>query len=189
MAHRDPRQAIIEYLDRPAGELVWQSPLSTNGWRSSLREPGGEDADPDSVRFIKERAAPGHQLHFVRFATRAGSERALVIEVVQQSAGQWEVRGNAGGGHGDPPRSQPWVNFAAWGWPRFFCGGGRVIGAGSERARRARLGFTNGTMLEDSVEEGTVLFMTDDPVQLPATVEIRDEAGVTLARYQEFHGL
>ncbi len=89
----------------------------------------------------------GNQLHFVRFNTRTGEQRRSVIGVVRQPDGQWGVRGCAGGGGGDPVRDHPWINFGAWGWTSFFCGGGRVIGVDSERAARARLRFADGMTL------------------------------------------
>jgi hypothetical protein len=99
------------------------------------------------------------------------------------------VRGRAGGGDHDPPRDHPWINFGAWGWPRSFCGGGRVIGTDSELAARARLQFADGTTLEDTVDVGVVLFLTDDPIRLPATVAITDLAGSVLATYEAFGSL
>lgn len=94
----------------------------------------------------------------------------------------------AGGGGDDPARDHPWINFGAWGWPRSFSGGGSVIGVNSERAARARLRFADGTRLEDSVDSGVVLFMTDAPVRLPVTVEILDGAGSMLTTYEAFEG-
>jgi len=186
MGYPDPKKAIIDRLAAPPGHLISQSPPSPGGLQSSIRGPGGEDADPDTMQFVKERGGPGRQLHYVRFSTRAGDRRRFVVGVVQQQNGQWEVRGCAGGGDGDPPRDQPWINFGAWGWPRFFCGGGTVIGTNSERAARARLLFANGTTLEDAVDAGIVLFMTEAPVRLPATVEILDGSGSVLTTYEAF---
>jgi hypothetical protein len=96
------------------------------------------------------------------------------------------MRGCAGGAGGDPARAHPWIDFGAWGWPQFFCGGGKVIGAGSERARQARLRFANGTTLEDTIDAGIVLFITEVPVQMPVTVEILDGTGAMLTTYQAF---
>ena len=83
-------------------------------------------------------------------------------------------------------RRHPWISFGAWGWPRFFCGGGKVIGADSERATHARLRFADGTTLEDSIDEGVALFMTDGPVKMPVTVEILDRTGAMLTTYEAF---
>jgi len=189
MSHPDPKQAIIDRLAAPPGRLISQSTPTAGGWQSSTRGPGGEDADPDSVEFVKERGGRGHQLHFVRFRTKAGDQRQFVVGVVQEADGRWEVRGRAGGGGSDPPRGLPWINFGAWGWPRFFCGGGRVIGKDSERAAQARLRFSDGTTLEDTIDADVVLFMAKDPVRLPATVEIMDETGSVMTTYEAFKGL
>ena len=188
MPSSDERRAIIEWLSAPLGPLISQGPPSSGGWRSSIHGSGGEDADPGSIGFIKERAVPGHQLHFVRFNTRWGQQRQFVVGVVLQADGQWEVRGCAGGGGGDPPRDHPWINFGAWGWPRFFCGGGRVIGVDAERAVRASLRFADGLSLDDSVDGGVVLFMSESSVRLPATVEIVDGTGSVLTSYEAFKG-
>jgi hypothetical protein len=61
-----------------------------------------------------------------------------------------------------------------------------VIGTNSERAARARLLFADGTILEDAVDAGIVLFMTEAPVRLPATVEILDGTGSVLTTYEAF---
>jgi len=61
-------------------------------------------------------------------------------------------------------------------------------GVNSERAARARLRFADGTRLEDSVDSGVVLFMTDAPVRLPVTVEILDGAGSMLTTCEAFEG-
>ncbi len=115
------------------------------------------------MQFVKERRGRGHQLHLLRFRTKAGDLRWFVVGVVEQPDGQWEVSGCAGGGGVDPPRDHPWINFGAWGLPRFFCGGGNVVGVDSDRAVGVRLRFANGTTLEDTVDAGVVLFMTENP--------------------------
>ncbi len=138
------------------------------------------------MQFVKERRGRGHQVHFLRFSTKAGDQRRFVVGVVQRPDGQWEVSGGAGGGGDDPPRDHPWINFGAWGFPRFFCGGGTVVGVDSERALRVLLRFANGTTLEDTVDAGVVLFMTENPVRLPATVEMVDATGSLLTTYEAF---
>ena len=101
MPSLDVRQAIIAWVSAPRGQLISHSQRSPAGWQSSIRGPGGEDADPDSISFVKERGALGHQLHFVRFNTRTGEQRRFVVGLVQQPDGRWEVLGCAGGGGGD----------------------------------------------------------------------------------------
>src|ERR1700675_5094117 len=89
MGYSDPKKAIIDRLAAPPGRLISQSHTSAGRWQSSIRGPGGEDADPDTMQFVKERGGSGRQLHFVRFSTRAGDRRRFVVGVVQQLNGPW----------------------------------------------------------------------------------------------------
>ena len=185
MGYPDPRQAIVAQLVRPRGKPLWQSAPSTGGWRTAISRDGGQDADPGTVRLVKKRGIPGHELHAVAFADRDGRRYRYLVGVVQ-GASDWEVKGLAGGGEGDSPRDQPWVNFCGWDWPRSFCGGGWVIGRGSEAAARVRLRFRGGPMLEDTVDDGVVLLIADARVDVPATAEILDASGSLLARHSAF---
>jgi hypothetical protein len=64
-----------------------------------------------------------------------------------------------------------------------------VIRTDSERAAQARLRFADGLTLEDSVDAGVVLFMSEAPVRLPATIEIFDGTGTRLTMYDAFKRL
>jgi hypothetical protein len=107
-----------------------------------------------------------------------------VIGTEQDKTGAWHVCGMAGGGGNDPHRERPWVNLAGWGWPAAFYGGGKVIGKGCEAANRVRLRFKNGVELEDTIDDGLVLFIADRAVNPPAAVDILDSAGLVI----ESHG-
>ncbi len=186
MGYLDPRQAIVAQLAQPRRKPVWQSTPSPGGPRAAISRGGGHDADPDTVRFVKQRGIPGQELHAVSFADRDGRNYRYLVGVVQDAKGGWQVKGLAGGGEGDPPRDQPWVNFCGWGWPRSFCGGGWVIGSGSKAAARVRLRFRGGPMLEDTVDDGVVLLIADARVDVPATAEILDANGSLLASHSAF---
>jgi hypothetical protein len=181
----DPRQAIVAQLAQPGGKPLWHSAPSPGGWRRAISRGGGQDANPGTVRFVKQRGIPDHELHAVAFADRDGRNHRFLVGVVRDASG-WEVKGLAGGGAGDPPRDQPWVNFCGWGWPRSFCGGGWVIGNGSAAAARVRLRFRGGPMLEDTVDDGVVLLIADAHVYVPATAEILDASGSLLASHSAF---
>jgi hypothetical protein len=195
MGYPDPRQAIVAQLAQPRRKPLWQSAPSPGGPRAAISRGGGHDADPDTVRFVKQRGIPGRELHAVTFADREGMTYRYLVGVVQ-GAGGWQVKGLAGGGRrlqdprqsgeGDPPRDQPWVNFCGWGWPRSFCGGGWVIGSGSTAAARVRLRFRGGPMLEDTVDDGVVLLIADARVDVPATADILDAKGSLLASHSAF---
>ena len=183
LAESDAKRAIIEWLCQPSGRLVTQRTLP-GGWKSESRVGGGAEADQSTVRFLKARRLGARELHAVEFRTIEGRNRACVVGVIQSSAGKWDVSGMAGGSGSDPPRDHPWLNLGAWGWPDHgFCGGGKVIGTGREAAGRVRLRFKNGVELEDTVDDGLVLFMTDRVVQVPTSVGILDGGGLILASH------
>ena len=183
MAYPDAKQAIVAQLSSPRGKPMWQSAPSPGGWRRAITRGGGHDADPDTIRFVKQRAIRGHELHAVTFADRDGTRYRFLVGVVQQAGGWKDL---AGGSEGNPPRDQPWVNFCGWGWPNSFCGGGWVIGSGSEAAARVRLRFRRGSLLEDTVDDGVVLLISDARVEVPATAEILDASGSLLASHSAF---
>jgi hypothetical protein len=185
MGYSDPKQAIVAQLALPRGKPMWQSAPSPRAARRSIVRGGGHDADPDTMRFIKQRATHHHELHAVTFADREEKKYRFLVGVVQNRDG-WEVKGLAGGGEVDPPRAQPWVNTCGWGWPNSFCSGGWVVGTGSEAAARVRLRFPGGPTLQDSVDDGIVLMISDARVQVPATVEILDADGSLIATHFAF---
>ncbi len=186
MGYPNPQQAVVAYLARPRGEPQWQSAPSPAGWRGAISRGGGFDANPSTVRFVKQRGVPGHELHAVAFADQDGKNCRFLVGVVQAADGGWEVKGLAGGGGSDPPRDQPWVNFCGWGWPHSFSGGGWVTGSGSEAAARVRLRFREGPILEDTIDGGVVLLIADAHVDVPATAEILDATGSLLASHSAF---
>jgi hypothetical protein len=185
MGYPDPRQAILAQLAQPRGKPLWQSAPSPGGWRRAISRGLGHDADPGTVRFVKHRGIPGEELHAVAFADRDGKNYRFLVGVVRDASG-WKVKGLAGGSAGDRPRDQPWVNFCGWGWPRSFRGGGWVMGSGSGAAARVRLHFRRGSMLEDTVDDGVVLLITDANVDVPETAEILDAKGSLLASHSAF---
>jgi hypothetical protein len=185
MGYPDPRQAIVAQLAQPGGKPLWRSRPSPGGWRSAISRGGGHDADPGTIRFVKQRGIAGHELHAITFDDRNGRPHRYLVGV-KDFDGDWEISGLAGGGVGDPRRDQPWVNFCGWGWPSAFCGGGWVTGCGSEDAARVRLRFRGGLVLEDTVDDGVVLLIADSRVDLPAIAEIRHAKGFLLASHSAF---
>lgn len=180
-------QAIIDHLAAEPGPVTWASPPSPGGWVASIRDGGGEGADPATVQFVKSRAFPGCQLHYLQFATREGRHQHMLIRTRRQAGGSW-VADPIGGGAGlGPNRPRPWVNFAAQWNTNLFAAGGPVTGA--EAAHLVRLTFADGTTLQDVVQNGVVLLFASPGVTFPATVEILNVAGAILARYQEFNDL
>lgn len=118
------------------------------------------------------------------FETQAGQRMRFTCCVRQDGAGEWQFAGAAGGGaDGSPRRGHPWVNLGGGGWPRQFYAGGHVLEQGGEVVARVRLRAANGAVLEDTVEDGVVLFLTDDEVRMPVSAELLDRSGHVLSQH------
>jgi len=83
-------------------------------------------------------------------------------------------------------RNRPWVNLTAQWSESCFRAGVRVIGPDADRACFVRLSFVDGMTLADTVDNGTVLFETDQSAAFPAEVQLIDGSGDVLVFYPEF---
>ena len=92
------------------------------------------------------------------------------------AVGTWAISPIGEGGRPGPDRRRPWVNFTARFRTGSLRGGGEVIGDGAEQAGLVRLTFTSGTAIEDTVENGVVLFAASPGVESRARVEILSSA-------------
>src|SRR5581483_2583496 len=165
MANSDLRQVIIDYLSTPQ-TIVSDEPVpGMTGWHK-LQYGGGMGAKAETVRFVKERSLPRRQVHFVTFKDEEEREMHFACSVTQDEQGEWKFRGSAGGGGGGKiVREQPWANLAG-SWPYDFYAGGYVIDNGLDVVR-VRLTASNGVVMEDSVDDGIVLFLSDQMVEVP----------------------
>ena len=190
MGQSDPEQAILKQMVGPVGRASL-GPLGAGGVRAGFVQ-GGNWCKPDltTVRFVKYRDTPTRRLYFVTFQgsiPHLGPELHSLSElylVEQEPDGNWAATGGAGGNDQDMSRGTPWVNLAGGGWrerehnlvralPGRFYAGGRVHGAGIDVAH-VELRFADGVVLEDDTDAGVVLFITDEELQLPATVILLD---------------
>jgi hypothetical protein len=189
MPSEDPRQAVIELLSRTVGEPVRQAD-STLGWRIksvvtglARRRPRRAavtyhsdfpfDVDASTVVFRKERGIDDRRVYAVTFEDAYTRPNRYIFPVERHTDGRWSVVGGAGGSAYDPERSEPCANLAGGGWPQRFYAGGRLLGP--ERGiASVRLRFANEVVLEDTVDEGLVLFLTGLRVELPVLAELCD---------------
>ncbi|MDQ2885380.1 MAG: hypothetical protein M3Y39_04755 [Chloroflexota bacterium] len=182
MARQDPKQIIADYVSRPLGALQPKHHLAGSGQstrpQGELRRGGGLGAKPTTVRFFQEREIPGRQLHEAIFENEGGKQEHWLCCAQETISGDWRF---AGGGNiseieHSPTRSHPWANLAA-GWDREgFWSGGRVLDNGLDVVR-VRLISKNGVLLEDMVQDGLVLFVSDQKVKGPLRVELYDRSG------------
>jgi hypothetical protein len=188
----ESHQAIADHLvSPPSASRRQRSPTGQRGWTGVVHtgDRGGEGADRATIHFAKTKVFPSCQLHQVRYIDWAGRSMNLLVRTWQGDDGEWRVAPCGGGGSDHPRRSRPWVNFAAGFGPGAFTGGGSVVGDGAEQASLVRLTFANAVVIEDAVEGGVVLYFEPRRVTTPATVDILDADGMSLARYEEFGGL
>jgi hypothetical protein len=61
-----------------------------------------------------------------------------------------------------------------------------VVGDGSQHASSVRLAFANDIVVEDTVDNGVVLFFEPHRVVAPAEVAVIDRNGGVLVTYMEF---
>jgi hypothetical protein len=178
MSGNDPHEAVLAFLTAPA--FVTAQTKGPGGWVASSGG-GGLDAAPESVVFVKERHLPNRTAYNVRFATGAGMRMRYTLSLVQGNDGAWQVIGGSGGSAEEPPesapkRGHPWANLGGGGFSRQFYAGG-AIEEDEGAITRVRLHSANGVELEDTVEQGEVLFISDEVVQIPLEVELYAAAG------------
>lgn len=154
----DPKQTIIEYL---------------NHTRS----------DATTISFIKAGNLAFHQLHAVKYEDPTGQWHTGICYVDQDESGHWSVsqtfflfprREHKGKlEHPDVGLTMSKKEvFRAW---------GPVIDNGFG-VTRVRLTGSDDIVLEDSVEDGIVLFITEQQPQEPIVVELYNHAKVVVHR-------
>lgn len=182
------RAAVVAHLVQPGtppegGERV------RRGWSSSIRHEGGSGAESATIEFVKTKVYSTCQLHEVDYVNHRGWTMHALIETRQDQNGTWMVRPLGGGAGPAPRRSHSWVNLCAGIGPESFTAGGHVEGDGAEHAASVRLSFADGGEIEDTVDNGVVLFFEPRAIVAPVDVSVFDRDGAVLATYQEFTGL
>lgn len=183
------QEAVVAHLVNalsPKREITQSRP---SGWTSSTEYRGGPGADRSTIKFVKSKPFSSCQLHEVSFTNHSGTSMLTLIKTWQEVDGSWQVHSCGWGGGRHLHRSRPWVNFTAGFGADNFTGGGWVIGDGSEHARSVSLTFANDITIEDTVDDGVVLFFEPHKVVMPVEVAVNDGNGDALVRYMEFVGL
>jgi hypothetical protein len=180
------RDAVVAHLVKRPTPPNDRGQPGGRGWTSSTRYGGGPGADPATIEFVKSNSFPTCQLHSVSFTNHKGWAMHVLIKTWQGEGGTWNVHPCGGGAGPHPHRSQPWVNFTAGFSAESFAGGGWVVGDGSQHASSVRLAFANDIVVEDTVDNGVVLFFEPHRVVAPAEVAVIDRNGGVLVTYMEF---
>jgi len=188
-----PRRAVIDALTTPLDtssrdEAIQRAKPDQRGVSYASR--GGEGADPNSIRLVKERYADGQYVVAVNWIDGEGTPKMGVFSFVRRDDGRWQKRGghHSSGTGTAPTRGRPWVNVGAGGDP--FYVGGAVLEC--EGAALVRLVLNDGVVLEDEPDEaGVVLFPSGRPphsewLDGAHCAEIYREGGELIARHPLF---
>lgn len=185
MAHQDPKQTIIDYLSA-ASVIISDDPVpQTSGWRKQQGR-GGFGAKPETIHFLKECSLAHRQLHFVTFENEQGLPMHFSCYIVEENDGIWHVQGGSGGAGKGPQRASPWANLGGGGWPNQFYAGGYIQDNGQDVVR-VRLLSRNGVLLENRVENGIVLFLSDQPIELPLQATLYDRHRSVVGTHKVFN--
>lgn len=187
MALTRTQQAVVDFLvAEPGPKSEMAEAPSHQGWMSTVGRGRKLGADPSTVRIQKSRGFGASELHSVAFATRNGLVMTSLVRTLLDDNGAISVAPIGGGSDDVLYRDLPWVNFVAQWTSTSFRGGGAVIGTGAEAVHLVRITFANGTIAEDAVDSGIVLFEALGPITFPAGTELLDGSGVQIRSYTEF---
>ncbi|GCE10762.1 hypothetical protein [Tengunoibacter tsumagoiensis] len=139
----------------------------------------------DSVQFLRERLAPGYCLELIEYAYQDGGKRQDSVLLTQDAQGRLNVL-SGGAQHVDEVpiifnranrQDTPFLRLGWQTWPNGpFCARGAVIEKGFE-VTRVRLIDANGSHLESDVQNHLVLFLSEQVLTPPFTIEFYNRAG------------
>lgn len=188
-----PAARAAEASGKPSEVAMSQTP--EDAIREWLADPGLKGPDgaslpfrvlANTIRFVKSRGGPDRQLRYVTCDADGGSTETeswhWTVVASREGSDRWNAHGVAGaGGHGTlSPRGFPWTNLGGnWGRDGFRAGG--TVDDAGMGVTRVRLTDSQGRTFEDIVDDGIVLFMSEEPVLMPMRVELLDADGDVVA--------
>lgn len=158
--------------------------LNTIRRLSSLGQP--YVADLATVQFLNARVLSEHQMHCVTFLDMAGKRWHVNYFLSQFFDGSWYVKASKHiNQHSEPSISHtyPWLYIIGGELAHDFFIGGQIRDDTSSAVVRVRLSSPNGLILEDRVQEGLVLFWSDQEVLRPLQAELLNRSGEVVSRH------
>jgi hypothetical protein len=134
-----------------------------------------------SMKVLKRGEAHGRRVYALAYEDAEGNPWFWIVRLIEDENGSWRVCGD-GGGMGDPQFDRPVINYTGCWGKEGLALGGRVTGAGADRAASARLSIRDEVLVDD-VGGGVVLFATSEPTEgSRATIELLAGDGSILWR-------
>ncbi len=143
-----------------------------------------------TIQFLRARTHPMHQMHYVKCEDTMGQPCFYICFLNQNEDGSWSVQTTLGGYESERVQSPalqglPWIDLRGGqrsrpggqgqGALHEFYAGGEIIDNGLGIVR-VRLIEPSGHVLEDTVQDGLVLFWEDQYIGLPLTAELYNQA-------------
>lgn len=186
MKEQDPEQFLREVLSLPSGEREPSPPPPPDSRvggdpRYRMRKAGPE-AKLESIHILRQHTLPCSRLYAVTLEDEAGLAWDYLCLLEQDERGFWHggaIAGVVRERTRRPGRQAPWVRLMGGGGEESLCAGGYVTEKAPD-AHLVRLICQNGLVLEDTVQDGIVLFQARQPVALPVRVEIYTRSGELL---------
>ncbi len=137
--------------------------------------PDDFQARKGTFQFFRSRLLPNSQLHEVTFENNRGEHQRFLCLAVQEPDGTWQMVLScniSGINHVLRSGDEPHVEL---GGSNLWMGG-YVVDCG-QGVTHVRLVSGNGNILEDTVQDGLVVFAPEQGIPLPIQVELYDSAG------------
>lgn len=155
MAENDPKEVIMKALCSP--------PI-----------PEEFQAQEGTFHFFRSRLLPHSQLHEVTFKNRKGEHQRFLCLTVRMSDGTWSMvsSGIIASTHALQPGEEP---HACLSGSNLWMDG--YVVDGDREVTHVRLVSGNGHVLEDTIQDGLIVFTPKQGIPLPVKVELYDHAG------------
>src|SRR5260370_15368646 len=142
-----------------------------------------------TIQFLRARTHPMHQMHYVKCEDTMGQPCFYICFLNQNEDGSWSVQTTLGGYESERVQSSalqglPWIDLRGGqrsrpggqgqGALHEFYAGGEIIDNGLGIVR-VRLIEPSGHVLEDTVQDGLVLFWEDQYIGLPLTADLYNQ--------------
>jgi hypothetical protein len=145
--------------------------------------------DRTTIRFLKARRGPNHQVHYVTVQDTTGQPWHFTSFLMKKTD-QWYVKtldGHPESEFTEPLElhDRPWIRLETLFMLNDFYAVGEVFDKGYQ-IERVRLLEPGGLVLEDTVQHGMVLFYSEQlPTVPPIQLELYNNSGVLVSRQTE----
>lgn len=140
---------------------------------------GGKGARAETLQLLKHRTLSYYQIHAMTYEDTGGYAWLRVCLLEQDEQGFWHDMAGASVNReviGQTTSTFPWLRTLGGRNPEVVWLGGYVTDNAPD-AHRVRLILKDGQILEDTVQQRLVLFLTNQKFEQPVQIEVYNHAG------------